>query len=145
MELTFWATIGVILTVLFVTWQARGYVNGKLSSLDSIAKDIKDIRERSFSLIENLANRQAGLLDDIIKIVPVSKTNPLTPEKAQRRNELMTKGRAFGLDQAEANELEALLREEAYERFTAGGAALLGFLALAALVIALFSSKGEKS
>ena len=145
MEPTFWAIIGVILTVLIVTWQARGYVNGKLDSLGSIAKDVKDMRERSFSLIENLATRQAGLLEDIIKLYPVDKTNPLTPEKAQRRNELMTKGRVFGLDQAEANELEALLREEAYERFAQGSVALLGFLALAAFVIALFSSKGGKS
>jgi len=71
------------------------------------------------------------------------KNNPLTPEKAKRRDELMQKGRLLGLNQVEADELEALLREEAFERFAAGSLALLGFLALAGFVIALFSSKGK--
>ena len=145
MEPSFWAVIGVIVTLCIIAWRARGYLNGAKNKLDSIAKDTRDIRERSFSLIENLANRQAGLLEHIIKSHPAGKNNPLTPEKAKRRDELMQKGRLFGLAQAEADELEALLREEAFERFAQGSLALLAFLALAAFVVALFSSKGGKS
>lgn len=145
MEPSFWAIIGVIITLCIIAWRVRGYINGATNKLDSIAKGVQDIRDRTFTLIENLADRQGGLLEHIIKSYPIGKNNPLTPEKAQRRDELMAQGRTIGLNQTEADELEALLREEAFERFAAGSLALLAFLALAATVIALFSSKGKQS
>ncbi|GAI81387.1 unnamed protein product [marine sediment metagenome] len=66
--------------------------------------------------------------------------DPLPPEKARRKEELLLKGRLYGLAQNEAEELKALLSEEAWSDFAAGLIGMIAVLGLLALIGAFIDS-----
>lgn len=68
------------------------------------------------------------------KTKPNTEHHSLSPDKAMRRDQLVQVGKIYGLSNAEANELQALLQEDARNDFTNG---IFNALAFALLMFAI--------
>jgi len=126
---TFFGTLALILGLLFPLL------------LIPLRDDIRDIR-RSVEPLKQIDEeaRRLGLHEYFKTLMKGKEHDPLPPEKARRKEELLLKGRLYGLAQNEAEELKALLSEEAWSDFAAGLIGMIAVLGLLALIGAFIDS-----
>lgn len=103
--------------------------------------DIREIR-RSVEPLKQIDEeaRRLGLHEYFKTLAEGKEHDPLPPEKARRKEELLLRGRLYGLAQNEAEELKALLNEEAWSDFATGALGVIAILGLLALIGAFIDS-----
>jgi hypothetical protein len=137
-------TTGIFLAVIFGTWTL---ILGLLIPfcLLPLRKDVAIIRD-SVKPLKQVGEEidRLGLQEFIKSLGKEEKHHSLSLEKAQRKQELLSKGQAYGLDANEAEELKGLLNEEASSDFASGliGAiAVIGAIALIAVFVNSLTKK----
>ena len=110
-----------------------------------IKNDIASIREsvKPLKQIEDEA-RRLGLHEYFKSLFKTEEHHSLPPEKARRKEELLSRGRLYGLDPYEADELKRLLNEEAQNDFVAGLIGTVAVIALIVLIAAFVNSLVKK-
>jgi uncharacterized membrane protein YgaE (UPF0421/DUF939 family) len=127
----FFGTLGVIFGIMipFVFLPMKRH-------LEAIKENVEPIRE-----IKEEAMR-IGLTEIFQR--RTTEHHSLPPEKAKRKEELLTKGRRYGLVQTEAEELKALLREDAQDDFARGLIGTIAIIGIIALIGAVVSNLTKK-
>lgn len=125
----FLGTIAIILAVLIPLF------------IVPLKKDLAEIRDslKPLKQMDEEAHR-LGLHEYFKSLVKPEEHHTLPPEKAQRKEELLNRGRLYGLDANEADELKKLLNEEAASDLAAGLIGVVAAIGLIALIGAFISS-----
>lgn len=133
-------TTGIFLTVFLGTLTI---ILGLFISLFLVPlkNDIRDIRDsvQPLKQIDEEA-RRLGLHEYLRALLKTEEHHSLPSEKAQRKEELLDKGRTHGLDTNEADELKRLLNEETWNDFASGLIGVVAAIGLIALIGAFISS-----
>jgi len=93
-----------------------------------------DVKEALVETIKRITST------DYLRLLKTS-DDPLTPEQIKRRDELLEKGKLFGLSGGEVTELKAILEEGAREASAGNVFALLAFLFFIGLLLASLSKE----
>ena len=146
-ELFFYVTLP-ILTALIITLLTLILERKDLRKLDNVSNTLNNVSTDLSEIKRDFSGTISRTMDQLIEIIkhPPSKaeSDPLPPDKIKRRDFLLDKGRREGLTKEEADELRELLREQAIEAGLTG-LALLAFLAIVALMLGYFLSRGESN
>ena len=135
-----WGLVALIITIAIAvagaTWRIAKGVSGIESKLDEVVKNTSSINTQ----IKDMNVKMLDALIDTVKKFTGS-GNPLTPEKIARRDQLLEKGRLYGLNPEEVQELRAILEEGARDAAAGNILALFGFIFLIALLASALSKK----
>jgi hypothetical protein len=133
--------IGLIITIIGATWKIAGYVSGIGNKLDRLVENTASINTQIKGMSDKLVD---SLIETVKKLTspPFVKTgNPLTPEKIARRDQLLEKGRTYGLNPNEVQELRVILEEGAKDAAAGNFLALVGIIFLIGLLLSALSEK----
>lgn len=133
--------ITIVLAVIGATWKIATAVSGIKNKLDEVAQNTASINTQIKDMNDKLVS---ALIDTVKKLMgpPFIKTgNPLTPEKIAKRDQLLEKGRLYGLNPEEVQELRAILEEGARDAAAGNLLALFGFIFLIGLLASALSKK----
>jgi hypothetical protein len=137
-------TTSIFLAVIFGTW---GIVLVLLIPfcLVPLRNDVAIIRDsvKPLKQLDEEVNR-LGLREFLKSLGREKNQHSLTPEKAQRKEELLNKGQTYGLDPSEAEELKGLLNEETLSNFANGLIGTIAVIGIIALIGAFIDSLSKK-
>jgi len=133
--------LALIITIIGATWKIASKFTKAEDTLNKVADNTASINTQIKEMNDKLVN---ALIDTVKKLTspPFIKTqNPLTPEKIARRDQLLERGRLYGLNPEEVQELRAILEEGARDAAAGSIFALLGFIFLIGLLVSALSKK----
>ena len=128
----FFGTLGLLLAILIPLYMIP------------LRQDVREIRDglKPVTELEKVVRRwleQRGL-DSLFKSrADPQEPDPLSPEKVRRRDELINKGKIYGLSPEETSELKKLLEEDARDDFISGVINFLAFIGLLVIIDKLVS------
>lgn len=134
------------LFLLGLLWQLRESLNRVATDIKSDIANLRTEMVRSTGDLKSQITPIAQGLQWIQKASePGSKrANPLSEQDLVRKQELLEKGKKYGLLASEAGELQALLEEEARDDFAKGVLTAAAFAVAAIGIIALIGALSKK-